>query len=61
MKFGSNGAGVNSSSAWTECLCVKSSDMNNMLQGMEPEIQRLIGKHKAELETERDKSQAHTR
>ncbi len=28
---------------------------------MEPEIQRLIAKHKAELQSERDKAQDHTR
>ena len=28
---------------------------------MEPEIQRLIAKHKAELQGERDKAQDHTR
>jgi hypothetical protein len=30
-------------------------------QGMEPEIQRLIAKHKAELQSERVKAQDHTR
>lgn len=30
-------------------------------QGMEPEIQRLLAKHKAELQAERDKAQDSTR
>ncbi|KAA6419262.1 MAG: 5-azacytidine-induced 1 [Trebouxia sp. A1-2] len=42
-------------------LSAKCMQLGKDMKGMEPEIQRLIAKHKAELQSERDKAQDHTR
>ena len=44
-----------------QCQYCTVSTMAAGEQGMEPEIQRLIAKHKAELQTEREKAQDNTR